>query len=275
MTSTSEQYYCEFEPNPVEYAEDEYDPTEHAEDGCDPIESAEEDEIDPSEYAEDGGDPVEPTEPGFHHPCDDVGAPAQLENSRGSDATGTKRKKKNKKGPKLPIQAFFASYAPLFQYNPTASSSLEFYRLCDQFGWHRRHPERQSVRQKFDDALVLQFNKIYGTKIQSYKSWKKLCRVTRIKPFPGNIQACREAMQGKFVNLVDLVDANNSPMKVGLFETERQLSEYTLSTGKFFPGENAHAGKLLRLLHLRRQIVHPRNDGPSHSHPRKGTKGRR
>ncbi|KAG9315460.1 hypothetical protein JVU11DRAFT_3072 [Chiua virens] len=185
------------------------------------------------------------------------------------------RRHERKKGPKLPIQVFFASYAPLFQYDPAASSSLEFYRLCDQFGWHRKHPERQSVRQRFEDALVLQFNAIYGKKTKSLENWKKLCRVMHIEPVPENMKACRKAVRAKFVNLVDLVDANNSPMKVGLFETERQLGAYTLSTGKFFPGENAHAGKLLRHLHLRRHIVHPRGNGPPNSRPRKDTKGRR
>lgn len=43
-----------------------------------------------------------------------------------------------------------------------------------------------------------------------------------------------------------------------MFESERDLSQYTISTGKFFPRENAYAGGLLR--YLLRHILHPRDD---------------
>ncbi|KAG9311181.1 hypothetical protein JVU11DRAFT_8251 [Chiua virens] len=147
-----------------------------------------------------------------------------------------------------PIQDFFSSYAPRFQYDLTASSSSEFLRLCDEFGWDKEHPERKRAHQEFNDALVLQFNKLYGTDVDDLKNWKSLCRVMRIKPVPDDLHTCRETVRGTFVNLVDVVDARTTGVKAKSFGTERQLSEYTLSTGKVFPKENAHAGGVLQHL---------------------------
>ncbi|KAG9311186.1 hypothetical protein JVU11DRAFT_8259 [Chiua virens] len=171
------------------------------------------------------------------------------------------------------IQIFFAGYAPRFQYNPIASSSLEFYRLCDEFGWDKEHPERIRAHQKFKDALVLQFNETYGINVNSLESWHNLCHVVRIDPIPEDLDTCREAVRRKFVNLVDLVDRANTGVEVTLFETERQLSQYTLSTGKIFPGEHAYAGGVLR--YLLRHILHPRDDHSSASRRRRGAKVRR
>ena len=49
----------------------------------------------------------------------------------------------------------------------------------------------------------------------------------------------------------------NTGVEVQVFESERDLSKYTISTGKFFPRENAHAGGLLR--YLLRHILRPRD----------------
>lgn len=61
-----------------------------------------------------------------------------------------------------------------------------------------------------------------------------------------------------FVNIVDLVDTPTTQEPVVHFETERALSEYTKSTGKFFPAESAYAGGLLKF--LLRRIMNPRED---------------
>ena len=91
------------------------------------------------------------------------------------------------------LEAFFADYSPQFQYNVTASASLEFYRLCDQSGWGKDHPERKKAHRKFKDALVKQFNHVYGTDMNSLASWQNLCYAVRIDPVPGDLHACREA----------------------------------------------------------------------------------
>ena len=55
-----------------------------------------------------------------------------------------------------------------------------------------------------------------------------------------------QAVLKKHVNLVDLV--HGSKEEVRLFEMEKELSEYTKETEKFFPKENAQDGGVLRAL---------------------------
>ena len=43
--------------------------------------------------------------------------------------------------------------------------------------------------------------------------------------------------QGKFVNLVDLVDRGNTSQSVSQFDTLEELKEYTIATGKYFSKE--------------------------------------
>jgi hypothetical protein len=169
-----------------------------------------------------------------------------------------------------PLEEFFANYAPRFQYDATVSAPWEFYRLCDEFGWRRTDLERERAHKKFKDAIVKQFNAVYGTDVNNLGNWQSLCHIVRIAPVPDDLHACREAVYYSFINLVDLVDTPNTGVGVRVFESERDLSEYTISTGKFFPRDHALAGGLLR--YLLRQIYHPR-DG--YSRARREGNGRR
>ena len=63
-----------------------------------------------------------------------------------------------------------------------------------------------------------------------------------------------QAVLDKHVNLVDLVQG--SKVEVRIFNTEKQLSEYTKETKKYFPKEEAKDGGVLRA--LRRHITAPR-----------------
>ncbi|KAN0082971.1 hypothetical protein V8E55_008766 [Tylopilus felleus] len=172
-----------------------------------------------------------------------------------------------------PLEAFFANYSSEFRYNPTASASWEFYRLCDELGWDKEDSSRKEAHQNFKDALVQQFNVFYGTDVNDLKSWQNLCYVVRIDPIPEDLHACREAVYYTFVNLVDLVDTKTSGVEVEVFESEVALSTYTMSTGKFFPRDSAYAGGLLR--YLLRHINHPRDGYDSSRRWRGGGKSRR
>jgi hypothetical protein len=63
-----------------------------------------------------------------------------------------------------------------------------------------------------------------------------------------------QAVSTKHVNLVDLVQGSRENIRI--FESEKELSEYTKETGKFFPKEHAADGGVLRA--LRRHILEPR-----------------
>ena len=70
------------------------------------------------------------------------------------------------------------------------------------------------------------------------------------------------------MNLVDLV--HNPREKATNFETEKELSEYTIVTEKYFPKEDAKDSEVLRA--LRRRTIRPRKDRSS-SRRKKSNKG--
>lgn len=87
------------------------------------------------------------------------------------------------------LQDFFNNY-PEFNYVPANGASGELYRMYDFFGWDR--DEKEEAKELFKDALVQEFNKIYGTDENDIESWHTLCRVLTIDPIPDGLKACRE-----------------------------------------------------------------------------------
>lgn len=67
---------------------------------------------------------------------------------------------------------------------------------------------------------------------------------------------CAQVVLEKHVNLVDLVHGDKK--EVQIFGTEKELSEYTHATKKFFPKEDARDGGVLCA--LRRHILAPSED---------------
>ncbi|KAI0263439.1 hypothetical protein BC834DRAFT_827594 [Gloeopeniophorella convolvens] len=158
------------------------------------------------------------------------------------------------------LQQFFAQY-PDFDYDPEESPPREFDRMCNAFEWRGLHrPEKNAAREAFHTAMKDDFKTLYGSDEKDIRNWKKLCHVLRIEPAPETLSACRKAVVKKYVNLVDLVQAPTRP--VHLFPTEKELSDYTKRTKKFFPREEARDGGVLRA--LRRQIHNPGESHPPH-----------
>jgi hypothetical protein len=86
---------------------------------------------------------------------------------------------------------FFADY-PSFNYNRSASSPQEFYRMCDHFHWVKdgrgQYPQgRISAHEAFRLAMVETFNHNFGTNVDDKKSWESICYLLRIKLLPGDI----------------------------------------------------------------------------------------
>ncbi|KAG6814831.1 hypothetical protein H0H87_007140 [Tephrocybe sp. NHM501043] len=150
------------------------------------------------------------------------------------------------------LKAFFENRDG-FDYDASSPAWDEFHRLARYLGW--RKSEKSTERNAFKDTLVLQFNATYGTNANDMASWATLCAVLSIDPIPDDLEGCRAAVQGVYVNLVDLVDLPNSYEPLQVFDTEEELSTYTLENHKVFPKENAYAGGLLR--HLLRHIMAP------------------
>ncbi|RDB27496.1 hypothetical protein Hypma_003779 [Hypsizygus marmoreus] len=93
------------------------------------------------------------------------------------------------------LQAFFNGYPgingyPGFTYNPSNPATSEFNRMARLLQWSQY--ERNENKDYFKDALVKEFNTIYGTDENSLESWQTLCRVLSITPIPETLKVCRE-----------------------------------------------------------------------------------
>jgi hypothetical protein len=92
------------------------------------------------------------------------------------------------------IGTFFSQY-PEFDYNYENGVAEEFYRMCDFFNWERDNGEREEARRAFKDAMVVQFNALYGTDITKIENWHRLCVAVCIEPLPTTIVECKEVSE--------------------------------------------------------------------------------
>lgn len=162
------------------------------------------------------------------------------------------------------IDNFFATYSE-FDYDSSAPYMEEFYRMCDFFGWNRNDPDRKDAHEELRGAMVQEFNSLYGEDIDDLLLWQELCKAVRILPIPDDIGTCRKVrlfallpmaylmntkqkIKETHVNLVDLVERGRTGKRVRLFSSLEELRAYTISTGKFFPKEDAYAGGVLKFL---------------------------
>ncbi|KAF8879695.1 hypothetical protein BD779DRAFT_1419816, partial [Infundibulicybe gibba] len=170
------------------------------------------------------------------------------------------------------LDEFFARY-PDFRYLRNESFVTEYWRLRRHQAWGRDSDEGDEAKKLYQDALTKAFNALFGTDVNSIESWRALCNTIGIEP-SDTLRKCREAVEKEYVNLVDLVDLaiRDTGEKPERFESEEQLSAYTRQAGKYFPGENAYAGGLLR--YLLRHIMHP-NSSARESRRQRGRGGGR
>ncbi|KXN86039.1 hypothetical protein AN958_10596, partial [Leucoagaricus sp. SymC.cos] len=136
------------------------------------------------------------------------------------------------------------------------SASKQFHRLQKEAGWKRNGPERKAAWEDFLQALVRQFNVSYGKDEDDLTAWHGLLARIGVTDLPDSVKKCKQVIQKKFINLVDLVDAGDDPaLRIRRFANEVELSHYTLATHKVFPRDHDDAGTLLK--YLLRNILSP------------------
>ncbi|KAI0847677.1 hypothetical protein F5Y00DRAFT_263357 [Daldinia vernicosa] len=148
---------------------------------------------------------------------------------------------------KGPMEAFFAQY-PEFNHDETAPIWTEFKSLCEHKKWNENSKDRKEARNQFQDAMIAEFGRIYGTDNTSLSSWQKLCRTIKVSPIPQNIVACQKEVVSAHVNLVDLVDCQRTGKPIHIFPNLQELRKYTLSERKVFPMYKAKTQGLLKYL---------------------------
>jgi len=90
-----------------------------------------------------------------------------------------------------PLFEYFSAY-PTFTYNPNASPTSEFYRMCNHFHWNRYDEDREDAYQSFRIALTKEFNNKYGTDVDDLAAWQSLCVRLGVDPVPEKIKQCRQ-----------------------------------------------------------------------------------
>ncbi|KAG9308168.1 hypothetical protein JVU11DRAFT_12394 [Chiua virens] len=174
-----------------------------------------------------------------------------------------------------PLEDFFAQFATLgFAYNQNSTAHNNFARLRRTSGWNSDPATIASLRVDFNDALVQQFNFLFGTD-SDLGAWQNLCGVIDITPVPDTIDDCTRLVWDANVNIVDLLESMRTGEPVHKFATLDELRVYTRKNkGKMFPKESAYTGGLLK--ELLREIINPylgnRRNG---SAKRKGRRARR
>jgi hypothetical protein len=90
------------------------------------------------------------------------------------------------------IKDYFARH-PEFPYDERGETWEQFYTLKNSMDWDQ--PDLQSEREYLRDAIVQEFNLIYGTDENDILAWQSLCRVVRMQPVPSTIGECRQVRE--------------------------------------------------------------------------------
>ena len=80
------------------------------------------------------------------------------------------------------ITSFFGSY-PDFRYDASKPSAEEYQRLRKLYGWKRGDAdssENDKAWTGFRQAMVKEFNRLFGTDPQDLLAWQTLCTVVGI-----------------------------------------------------------------------------------------------
>ncbi|PPR03699.1 hypothetical protein CVT24_007420 [Panaeolus cyanescens] len=133
----------------------------------------------------------------------------------------------------LPIEQFFNEYHYLdFRYVAADSASMNLLRLQkrisaildDPIEFEDRQQIQYEVKERYNRALIDQFNAVYGMK-DSLKGWQDLCRRVGYPKPPQSMDDCKKIMETMHVNLVDLTEAIGDSSSVFVFPDVETLSE--------------------------------------------------
>ena len=92
--------------------------------------------------------------------------------------------------PKLShIDAFFAEY-PNYSYDRTQPITTQFDGLTTVLDGDGQ--DTKKVREKFNRAMVLDFNQTFGENANSLDAWQRLCTMLSVSSIPGSIRGCRQ-----------------------------------------------------------------------------------
>lgn len=130
----------------------------------------------------------------------------------------------------------------------TSTILSRFSALASTKGWEEESKTYKRRRRAFIVSEVKRgFDAHFGAG-DDLQAWKLVCEtIDGIEGAEGftSIKACKTALKGKYVNIVDLVDALNANRTCQSFASQKKLREYIKENGKIFPKKQAKASPML------------------------------
>ena len=124
------------------------------------------------------------------------------------------------------IHAYFARY-PDFDFREEAPFLKEFRRLANAKGWQPNSARRNEEREALRDAMVLQFNVMYGKDENDLRAWQAMCDALGVDPIPDSISSCRKVRPSVYL----LCSGHSGPMRLcGRLSRQRTSIWWTLSS---------------------------------------------
>ncbi|KAK0108620.1 hypothetical protein ONS95_003415 [Cadophora gregata] len=97
------------------------------------------------------------------------------------------------------------------------------------------------------NTVVTEFDRYFGSEVK-LENWQRLCHDVGITDVPQSLKKCKLALRRVWVNIHDLIIAVRQNKIPHRFQSQHELSAYTLRTRKFFPKEKAKEGGPVRQL---------------------------
>jgi hypothetical protein len=137
----------------------------------------------------------------------------------------------------------------------------QFQALSTRMGWSNQ--QRQEAFAALQDALVQQFDDIYGTDETDIYCWQRLCQTLEVWPVPADITSCKQArlctcpfevtsdpsfqqVCSRHFTLWDVVDAGWTGCTVTCAPNRPSLLRYMASTNKYLPSDSKNVEGFLK-----------------------------
>jgi hypothetical protein len=148
---------------------------------------------------------------------------------------------------KTPLDRFFASF-PAFTYDRSLPPATSYALLKAHRGWRKSDPpdsEGKRAWKRYQSALLKEVQIWFG-KEDDLEAWCTLCKAIGISDPPATIPECEVVVRQTHVNIVDLIQwgrCGGESGSIKVFETIKDLRDYTMSQEKIFPLENVENDK--------------------------------
>ncbi|CAE6387578.1 unnamed protein product [Rhizoctonia solani] len=129
------------------------------------------------------------------------------------------------------LSSFFAQY-PDFEYDTSQPFMEEFWRLIKTKKYGLRGKKYKSARKGIRNAIVQEFQDIYGSHSCNLHAWHKFFRRIGISEEPRDVGLCHERVKSINLNICDLIDRTVTGVVVKDFPSVKELSDYTFENPK-------------------------------------------